>query len=208
MPIRLAALVAALAFGAFAQAAPPDPLPIVPALGTGATTPAPMTKEQAKALQVRIEEQYDHAQARCKRVEGRARELCNEQARGDRDIQAAELDLRMQPSADNDEKLRLARAQAAHSLALVKCKSLDGPARGVCRADAKSVLASARADAKLQKQVVAQALRSDETVRERTLAAERAAEAQFKAARERCELLPGEGRANCLADAKKRFAAP
>lgn len=164
-----------------------------------------LTRDDVKAQKVRIEEQYDHAQARCKRVEGEARELCNERARGDRDIQQAELQMRAEPSADNDEKVRLAKAEAAYSLAMVKCKSFDGQARTVCRKDATTTFEEAKADAKLQKEVVAQELRSEITVRDRSAAAERAAEAQFNAARERCEMLPGEGRVNCLVDLKKRF---
>jgi hypothetical protein len=42
-------------------------------------------------------------------------------------------------------------------------------------------------------------------VRARTAEAERIADAQFRAARARCDALPAEGRANCLDDAKKRF---
>lgn len=154
---------------------------------------------------MRIEEQYDHAQVGCKRVQGEARELCNERARGERDIQQAELQMRAKPGADNDEKVRLAKAESAYALALVNCKSFDGQARTVCRSDAKGTFEQARTDARLQKEVVAQELRSAVAVRDRTAAAERAAETQFNAARERCEMLPGEGRANCLVDLKKRF---
>jgi hypothetical protein len=190
--VRIALLAAALACAGAAHAVPP-------------LVNQPMTKEEVKAQKVRIEEQYDQAQTRCKRVEGYARELCNEQARGERDVQAAELQMRVQPSADNDEKVRLARAEAAYSTALVKCKSFDGHARGVCRKDAKATFESAKAEAALQKEVVAQELRSQLTVQERTQAADRMMEAQFNTARERCEQLPPEGRLNCLNDAKTRF---
>lgn len=168
----------------------------------------PMTRDDVKAQKVRIEEQYDNAQKRCKRVQGTARELCNEQARGERDVQQAQLVMDAEPSADNDEKVRLAKANAAYAVALVKCKDFDGQARAVCRTDAKTTLEEAKNDARLQKEVVAQELRAELTVRDRTVAASRAADAQYRAARERCEMLPGEGRENCLADAKKRFEQP
>lgn len=192
MSIRLAVLAAALLCAAGLQAAP-------------AIMKESLSKEEIKANKVRIEEQYDQSQARCKRLQGPARELCNEQARGERDVQSAELQMRIQPSAENDEKLRLAKAEALYSQALVKCKSFDGQARGVCRKDAKMSFEAARTEAKLQKEVMAQALRSEATVRERTAVADRIAESQYNAARERCEMLPGEGRANCLEDVKKRF---
>jgi hypothetical protein len=164
-----------------------------------------LSKQEIQAHQVRIEEQYDMAQARCRRVQGPARELCNEQARGERDVQSAELQMQIDPTPENDHKLRLAKAEAAYSMALVKCKPLDGSARSVCRGDAKRVFEDARAEAKLQTEVAAHILRSEGIVRVRTAEAERITEAQYNAARERCGMLPPEGRANCLQDAKQRF---
>lgn len=193
MTIRLALLAAALGLGcAAAQAAPPLVSPT-------------MTEDAVKANLVRIEEQYDNAQKRCRRVAGTARALCNEQARGERDIQVAELELRNQPTPDNDQKLRLAKAEASYSRALVRCKDMDGQAREVCRKDAKMVFNDAKAEARLQREVAEQQLRAENAVRERTSQAEKQELAQYNAARQRCELLPAEGRANCIADAKKRF---
>jgi hypothetical protein len=164
-----------------------------------------MSKDLYKAQQLRIEAEYDAMQARCKPHKGVARDVCNEQARGNRDIQAADLEFRYKPTADNDEKLRVAKAEAAYAVSLQRCKEMDGNAKDVCRKDAKAVLAGAKAEAKLQKEVMAQQFRSNDVVRERTEIAERQTEAQFAAARERCEMLPGEGRENCLLDARKRF---
>jgi len=165
-------------------------------------------QEELKAQLVRAEEQYDNAQARCKRAEGHARALCNDRARGERDIQVAQLQFQAERTADNDRKVRLAKADAAYSRSLIQCKEMDGAARAVCRADAKRVHEDARTEADLQREVVAQQLRSESTVRERTAEAGRIAQAQFNAARQRCEALPPEGRLPCLEDAKKRFALP
>lgn len=187
MKLRLACLAAALACAAAAQAAPV------------------LTKEEVQARKVRIEEHYDQSQARCKRLEGHARRLCNEEARGERDIEVAQLEMEANPTAENDQRVRLAKAEARYATSLVKCKELDGEARSLCRDDAKLVLREAKADAKLQMEVAAQLLRSENTVRARTAEAERIAEAQFQAARTRCEALPPEGRANCIQDAKTRF---
>ena len=164
-----------------------------------------LSKDEMKAHQVRIEEQYDQAQARCKRVQGHARELCNEQARGERDVQSAELQMQANPTPENDQKVRLQKAEARYTLALVKCKSMDGQSREMCRQDAKMVFSDAKTEAKLQMEVAQQALRSESVVRERTREAEKVAQAEYAKARERCEMLPGEGRANCLEDARRRF---
>jgi hypothetical protein len=190
MLFRIASL-AAVVWAAAAHAAPLAH----PALG----------EDEVKAQKVRIEEQFDQAQARCKRLQGPPRELCNEQARGERDVQAAQLQLRRQPTPENDEKVRLAKAEAAYSQSLVKCKGYDGQARRVCRADAKSTFEAARTEAKLQRDVVAQTLRSENTVRDRATAQQLRAEVEYNRLRERCETLPAEGRANCLAEARLRF---
>jgi hypothetical protein len=166
---------------------------------------APMSREAYKAQELRIEAEYDAAQARCKPLKGSGRDVCKEQVRGARDIQQAELALQYKPTVENDEKLRLAKAEAIYAVSLQKCKPLDGNAREVCRKDAKAVFAGAKAEAKLQKDVVAQQLRSDGIVRERTEREDKVAEAQFNAARERCEMLPGDGRDACLVDARRRF---
>jgi hypothetical protein len=88
---------------------------------------------------------------------------------------------------------------------MVKCKDFEGDARAVCRQDAKTTYAQAKEDAALQKEVVAQELRSEQEVRDRSAMAERIEQAQYGAARQRCAALPEEGRANCFADVEKRF---
>lgn len=178
-------------------------------LAAGAVQAAPLlSQDEMAANLVRIEEQYDHAQARCGRVTGHARELCKEQARGERDIAVAELQLRNEPTGENDAKLRLAKAEAAYARALVQCKDFAGRAREVCRRDARRGYEEAEVDARLQREVAEQQLRAENTVRVRTAEADRVAQAQFAAARQRCEALPVEGRVNCLEDAKTRFARP
>jgi len=172
------------------------------AAGASAQT---MTKEAYKAQEVRIEAEYSAARARCKTLEGNARDVCKEQVRGERDVAQAQLAMQYKPTADNDEKVRVAKAEAAYSVSLQRCRPLEGVAREVCRKDAKAVLAEAKAEAKLQKEVVAQQMKSDGAVRDRTDREEKIAQAQFNAARERCEMLPGEGRDNCMADVRRRF---
>lgn len=167
---------------------------------------APVTKEAYKAQQVRIEQEYDQSQAGCRKLAGHPRAVCIEQVRGRRDIQMAELAFQYQPSADSDEKVRLAKAEAAYAVTRQRCQSIDeGSAREACRTDARRVLEDAKTDARLQKEVVAQELRSTLVVRARADADEKRAEAAYNTARERCELLPGEGRENCLIDVRTKF---
>lgn len=167
---------------------------------------APMSKETYKAQQVRVEHEYDAAQARCKPLRGNARDICNEQVRGARDVRMAELELLYKPTPEADEKLRMAKAEAIYAVSLQRCKALDArSAKEICRKDAKAVLSGARVEAKLQKDVVTQEMRSEKVVRDRAEVDEKRAEAQFAAARERCEMVPAEGREGCLLDARRRF---
>jgi hypothetical protein len=166
---------------------------------------APMNKDVAKAQARSIEAHYDAAQARCKPLKHNAKEVCLVQARGARDIAVAELEMQYKPTAKNDEKLRVTRAEAAHALARERCEPLDGNARDVCRKDAKAVLAQAKAEAKLQSAAVEDSLRSTQLVEERSGAEERQRAALFAAARERCDALPAEQRSDCLVNAGKRF---
>ena len=137
-------------------------------LGASGVHAVPVSKEAYRVQGLRIEAEYDAARTRCKPLEGSAREVCREQARGARDVRQAELALQYQPTPDNDEKLRIARAEAAYAVSLQRCKPLDGSAREVCRQDAREVLADARAEARLQKEVVAQEMKSDSVVAERS----------------------------------------
>jgi hypothetical protein len=190
MSIRIACAAALAACALGAHAAVFDPA---------------LTNDEIKAEKLRIEQQYDQSRQGCKRLDGHARELCREKARGERDVQQAQLEMRVEPTADHDQKVRLAKAGAQFAIEMVKCKDYDGDARAICRQDAKQTYEEAKEDARLQKEVVAQELRSEQEVSERAAAADRILEAQYNAARQGCEKLPAEGRANCLLDVQKRF---
>ena len=173
--------------------------------GTTLALAAPMSKDAYKAQQKHIEAEYTAAKARCKTLEGNARDVCKERVRGERDIALAELDMQVKPTAKNDEKLRLAKAEAAYAVAMQQCEPLKSLAQEICRKDAKAVLAGAKAEAKLQSEAMADNLRATETVRARTEAEEREKAIRFAAARERCGMLPGAQRSECLLNAQERF---
>jgi hypothetical protein len=171
----------------------------------GAQAQQAMSKDAFRAQKKAIEATYDAHQARCKPHKGNQREVCMARVRGERDIAVAELDMRFKPSAKNDEKLRMARAEANYDVAKTQCETMEGNAKEVCQKDAKAVLAAAEAEAKLQNQVAEVHRRSDAVVQDRSQQQLAQMEAQFAAARERCEMLQGEARNDCLINARKRF---
>jgi hypothetical protein len=171
---------------------------------TAARAAPPVTAEEMKARRVDIEAQYGQAQTRCQRVEGHGRELCEQQARSERSVRLAELEMQAKPNAGNEQKLRQARAEGAYAIAMVNCKSMLGAARQVCREDARAALESV-VGVRPAQDPAEQALRLGEPAREPATQAERIAAAQFSAAREHCEMLPAEARGACLAEARQRF---
>ena len=180
----LTGLAAALSFGAASWAATPA---------------AP----QAGAVeQARIEQRYQQAIGRCAQVQGQGRELCAIRARGERQTQMAQLAVQGKPSSENERKLRLARAEAAHAETLVKCQAILGAARTVCRQDANAALDKARTLAGLPPQPV-EGLRPEGVGDSQHPQAERIAQAQLDAARDRCEWLPDEARQACLGQAQR-----
>lgn len=167
---------------------------------------ATIGKEAYKAHKERIEAEHDAQQVRCKPLKGNARDVCLEQVRGIREVAFAELEMQYKPTADNDEKLRMARADAALAVTLERCDAVESRhAREVCRKDAKAVHAAARVEAKLQREIVERQQKAGEGAGARAAAAQRQDDALFAAARERCDLLSGEAREPCLADVKRRF---
>jgi hypothetical protein len=158
------------------------------------------------ALKARIAAQYNQAQASCLRVDGHAREVCEEKAQGERDVQLSALQLQAQPSAENDRKLQLTKAEAAYEAAMVRCQAELGAARRVCRETAQAALNAAKAEAQMPNGAAAQALHAENAARERGAQADRIAAAQLAVARERCEMLPVEAQQACMGEARRRFS--
>ena len=113
--------------------------------------------------------------------------------------------MQAQPNTTNERKLRQVRAEGTYATAMVNCKSLLGAARRVCREDALAARETALAGVPRPQDPLEQALRHGEPARGPSTQDERIAAAQFSAAREHCEMLPGEARAACLLQARQRF---
>lgn len=166
---------------------------------------AVMEREEYAAHKDRIQAEYKAALARCKPMDSQGRDLCEVQASGVRRIARAQLDTEYKPGPRNTEKLMMARADAAYSLAKEACDGVPADARDICRKDAKAAFAAARADAKAAKAAAERDARSREAARERQDAREKPDDALYAAGKERCDALSGQARDLCLADLKRRF---
>jgi hypothetical protein len=171
----------------------------------GSAGAAPMTRDQHRAEIERIQGVYRAANDNCKPMKGNARDICKVEARGAYNIAKAELELKKKATPKHDDKLKTARAEAAYRLASEKCDDMQGSAREICRKEAKASWIAARGDTRVSRAAIDDGVNSRKANAERKEAREDNSAAQYAAAKERCEVLPGDARASCVGDLKKKF---
>jgi hypothetical protein len=111
-----------------------------------------MTKEEASAEKARIEAEYKADKKACDAMNGNAKDVCVEQAKGKEKVARAELDYKQDASERHRGKVATAKADAQYSVAKEKCDDLTGDQKDVCVKDAKAAKARAEADLKSAKQ--------------------------------------------------------
>lgn len=176
-----------------------------------------MTKVELKDAKAKIEADYKAAQVPCSSLSGNAKKICAVEAKGNEKIALANLEASNKPSAKSRREASDTKADAAYDLAKQKCQDLAGNTKDVCIKEAKSVEASAKADAKLQlktseanadakKTSTQAASKAGEKVSDaRNDAASEKTDAQYKVEKEKCDALAGPAKDTCLAQAKTRF---
>lgn len=126
-------------------------LAIAACCGFAGTAGAALSKDELKAEKDRIEADAKAAKERCKTLKDNAKDICMVEAKGNEKVAKAELDAKNNPGPRADEKLKVAKADAAYELAKEKCDDLSGNAKDTCNKDAKATFASAKGDAKAAK---------------------------------------------------------
>ena len=180
----------------------------------GAAQAAPMANDDVSAQKSKISADYKAAKEHCKTLSGNAKDVCNEEAKGNEKIAKAELDVRQNDNARNQEKLAKTRADAAYEVAKEKCDDLSGSQKSACRTEAKAAHKRAVADAKATHDM--STARNDATSRTGTGAtgatgatstgtsAGMAPPAGSTMRHDNCDALTGDAKANCLSAAKAR----
>ena len=108
---------------------------------------AALSKDAYQAHRERIQAEYQAQAARCKPLERQAQGICLAAAKGQRQVARAQLEWQYKPSPANEEKFRLAQAEAGYAVARERCGAHKGHVREICRKDAKAAFAAARAEA-------------------------------------------------------------
>lgn len=121
-----------------------------------------LTKEEYKTQDDRISADYKAAREKCNTLKANAKDICVAEAKGVEKVAKAELEAQYKPSPRNDEKLTVAKADAAYDVAKEKCDDLTSSAspapatpgagasaKDVCVKDAKAAHTKVKEDAKV-----------------------------------------------------------
>ncbi|MBT9474528.1 hypothetical protein [Polaromonas sp.] len=165
-----------------------------------------LTKDEYKTQKDQISADYKVNRDKCATLKANAKDICVAEAKGVEKVAKAELEAQYKPSAKNTQKIALAKGDAAYATAKEKCDDLAGNAKDVCVKDAKAALVKAKEDAKVVKAAVDTSKEKAQTMGEVKKDASAATrEADYKAAKERCDSLAGAAKDTCLSDAKAKF---
>lgn len=170
------------------------------------TSMTPMSKDAYKAQKDEIKSTYDTDIKSCKSMSGNAKDVCEQEAKGKRDVAMADAEAAYKgtPSARYDA--RVARVESQYKIAKEKCDDLSGNAKDVCVKQAKSAEVKGKADAKVDK--VATDSRNDaaaKTADARQDAAQDKRDADYKVAKERCDAMAGDAKDQCIKAAKMHY---
>ncbi len=180
------------------------------ALGLMASGAMAMTNAEHTAAKKQIEAEYQAAKDQCKPLKDNAKDVCIKQASGQEKVAKAELEARRNPSAKNEEKARMAKADADYDIAKEKCDDLKGDAKDICVKDAKAAHVHAVEAAKVAKAQAEPASNANakaaNVAEARKDAASENREADYKAAKARCDTMSGAAKDTCIADAKRMYA--
>ena len=172
----------------------------------GAADNKTMSRDAYKAQENRVEAQYKADKERCSSLTGNAKDVCQAEAKGNEKVAKAQLeaDYKNTDKARNDA--RVAKADADYDVAKEKCDDLSGNQKDVCVKEAKAAHAKAKADAEVAKvdhKVSANSAEKRADVRKE--AREDTRDAQYKVAIEKCDVMSGAAKDQCVKDAKVHY---
>ncbi|MDO5693545.1 MAG: hypothetical protein Q4G70_13905 [Pseudomonadota bacterium] len=108
------------------------------AAGTFAGSSLALTGAEFSAARDRIKADYRAAKLQCDKLTGNAEDICEEEAKGKRDVARAELDQQREPSEKNARAVELAKAKAIYEVAEERCDDLQGEAEDRCEREART----------------------------------------------------------------------
>jgi len=165
-----------------------------------------LSKEEITRENNRINADFKVQKQACDSRSGNAKDICMAEAKGNEKVARAELEARDKGTAKAREDARIARAEANYDVAKERCDDFAGNTKDVCLKDAQAALAAAKADAVLARKTTDAKMSANEKISDAQAHANNVKrEADYKAARERCDSLAGSAKEMCINEAKSRF---
>lgn len=164
-----------------------------------------LTPAEKKVEKERISAEYKSAKEQCKPMKGNAKDVCELQAKGHEKVALAELDYKAEANESNRHQLAKTKADTAYDIAKEQCDDRTGNDKDVCKKDAKAAHVKALEMAKVADVRNDPAAKPSDMANARKDASDKTREADYKAAKERCDALSGDDKDTCVADAKRRF---
>lgn len=165
-----------------------------------------LTKAEYSTQKDQIKAEYKASRDKCGTMKANAKDICVAEAKGTEKIAKAELESQYKPNAKNTRDVAMAKADSAYKVAKEKCDDLAGNTKDVCVKDAKAAYVKAKEDAKVAKVSMDSSMNKTEKVNDAKKEANaETREANYKAARERCDSLAGNAKDVCQKDAKVKF---
>jgi hypothetical protein len=156
---------------------------------------ANMSQADYGAAKTRIGADHKAARSACDSKAGNAKDVCVEEASAKQKVAQAELEFGYSGTASDQNKVSMAKAEAAYAVAKEKCDDQAGNAQDVCVKEAKAVEAKAIADAKMAQDIGAAKADASQAKRD----------ADYKVAVEKCDAMAGDAKTSCVNAAKLTF---
>jgi hypothetical protein len=167
---------------------------------------AGISEAQYKSAGQSISARHTADQTTCEALAGNRKDVCNAEADGRENVAKAELELSYGDSGQHRSDVRIAKADAAYTIANEKCDDLAGNAQDVCRKEAQSAQSAAKAEAeRARKTTDANATASEATTAGDKQAAMEKRNAAYAVAKEKCDSLADDAKATCIQEAKTRY---
>ena len=174
--------------------------------GRPATTAPPISKESYDAAKTQAEAQYKIDHAGCQSLSGNTKDVCVVHAKAQQSVSNADAEAAYENTPKHREAARLARADANYAVAVEQCDDLAGNGKDVCETEAKAAFVASKADASVDRVNADTRLDAAEKQSEARAAAKAdKSTAEYDVAVEKCDVLAGQVKDECVATAKTRF---
>ena len=176
------------------------------ATGVPAANAPPISETDYVAIKDSADAQYKTDAAACASLSGNTKDVCMVHAKAQQSVTNADAEAAYDNTPKQREAARVARADARKAIAMEKCEDLAGNGKAVCEAEANAAYVSSKADAAVDRVTADTRLEAaEEQSQARTDAKAEKSSADYEVAVEKCGVLGGQAKDDCIGVAKMQF---